>query len=97
MAPEIVKYVSHVEKQKKKALADLERAKRAILRLDEKLADPEKNFNYENGRGAKKVTRLFSGEAAPKRETKVILRKQETEPDEIQAPVKKETSNFLDF
>lgn len=76
MSPELVKYISHIESQKKRAVLELERAKRSIVRCDEKIADAESHFKIENGRGAKKVSRLLSGEEKPK---KVILRKSETE------------------
>lgn len=83
MPPELVKYISFIESQKKNAVAELERAKRSIARCDEKLADPEKYFNYENKKGAKKITRMITGEVKPKKQM-VVLRKASLESNEAQ-------------
>lgn len=89
MTPELQKYIDFLNAQKVKASSDLARAKASLERINEKLAYPENYFKKEMG--SKKVGRLVSGEQAPKKTTKPILRKPDPVIETKKEEVKKES------
>lgn len=97
MTAELQKYIEFLKNQKTKANGDLKRAERSISRIDEKLADPEKAFKAEYGRGHKKVSRIVDGGEVVKKPVKTILVKKNSEGDEKLAEELAETLRDAGF
>ncbi len=66
MAQELERYVEMLQDQKNKAESDIERIKRTLSRLDEKLKNPEAAFKFEFKRGHKKINQLVGKEETSK-------------------------------